>query len=201
LFCQGIPGAGKTMLASIAIDHISKIFQDHDIGIAYIFCDFKDRANQTVVNLLGSILAQLLRKKVVIPSNIANLFARHLGLRTRPVADDIDELLHTEVNRHSSAYLIIDALDECDDAIRWLFVDRLRELQKFTNINLLVTSRHIPRVANEFGTATQLEIRAHEEDVRKYLQGQIFRLANCVQRNTSLQDFIINEIAKIVDGM
>lgn len=37
LFCPGIPGAGKTIIASIVIDYLSKIVkQDGSVGLAYV---------------------------------------------------------------------------------------------------------------------------------------------------------------------
>jgi hypothetical protein len=43
LFCPGIPGAGKTMLAAIAIDHILKARISDSTGIAYVFCNYKSQ--------------------------------------------------------------------------------------------------------------------------------------------------------------
>jgi Cdc6-like AAA superfamily ATPase len=38
LFCSGIPGAGKTILTSIVVDHVlSKFRADLDVGIAYLY--------------------------------------------------------------------------------------------------------------------------------------------------------------------
>lgn len=42
LFCPGIPGAGKTALTSMMINHInSKFSSDAKIGIAYIYCSYR----------------------------------------------------------------------------------------------------------------------------------------------------------------
>lgn len=41
LFCPGMPGAGKTIMASIVADHLCNKYQhDSNIGIAYLFCNF-----------------------------------------------------------------------------------------------------------------------------------------------------------------
>src|SRR6266536_6058887 len=40
LFCPGIPGAGKTMITSIIVDHLCTKFQnDASVGIAYLYCN------------------------------------------------------------------------------------------------------------------------------------------------------------------
>src|SRR5215471_9886748 len=42
LFCPGIPGAGKTMIVSIVVDHLSAKFKnDANISIAYIYCSYQ----------------------------------------------------------------------------------------------------------------------------------------------------------------
>ena len=46
-----------------------------------------------------------------------------------------------------------------------------------------------------------LDIRASEEDVRRYLEGYIFRLLGFVVRNIELQEEIKLNIVKAVDGM
>jgi hypothetical protein len=46
LFCPGIPGAGKTMVAAIAIDYLLKLVQNSSNGVAYVFCNYKARKSK-----------------------------------------------------------------------------------------------------------------------------------------------------------
>jgi hypothetical protein len=48
---------------------------------------------------------------------------------------------------------------------------------------------------------SKLEIRASEEDVRRYLDGHLFRLPGFVARSLELQEEIKTDIVKAVDGM
>jgi hypothetical protein len=41
LFCPCIPGAGKTMMSAIAIDHLCRATRSDDMGVAYMFCSYK----------------------------------------------------------------------------------------------------------------------------------------------------------------
>jgi hypothetical protein len=60
LFCPGIPGAGKTILTSIVVDELTTRFaEDENVGIAYIFCNFRRQAEQNAEDLLMSLLKQL----------------------------------------------------------------------------------------------------------------------------------------------
>jgi hypothetical protein len=61
LFCPGIPGAGKTMVAAIAIDHLLKSAQSSSVGIAYLYFNYKAQEEQGVSSLLAAIVKQLVQ--------------------------------------------------------------------------------------------------------------------------------------------
>ncbi|KAK6515161.1 hypothetical protein TWF506_007506 [Arthrobotrys conoides] len=55
LFCPGMPGAGKTILASVVVDHlIDRYFYNPTIGVAYIYFNFKASADIEVDELLST---------------------------------------------------------------------------------------------------------------------------------------------------
>ncbi|KAF8435915.1 hypothetical protein BGX38DRAFT_1077910, partial [Terfezia claveryi] len=56
LQCYGIPGAGKTIVSSMVIDHLVSHYGEQ--RVAYIYCDYRDKANQNLLNIMGSILKQ-----------------------------------------------------------------------------------------------------------------------------------------------
>ncbi|EGO00913.1 hypothetical protein SERLA73DRAFT_178911 [Serpula lacrymans var. lacrymans S7.3] len=56
LWCSGIPGAGKTVLASYIVNHLTNKCKDSNLAVAYIYCDYKDQSAQTVYGLVASIL-------------------------------------------------------------------------------------------------------------------------------------------------
>jgi hypothetical protein len=60
LICPGIPGSGKTMMAAIAINHLSTLSQA-DIGLAYVFCNYKSQVDQNLYSLLSALLKQQCR--------------------------------------------------------------------------------------------------------------------------------------------
>jgi hypothetical protein len=94
-------------------------------------------------------------------------------------------------------------LDECQDGdgTRRSLIASLRVLQANTDLHLMVTSRFIPDIYEEFQEALRLEVRAGDEDVAQFVRGQIPRLPRCVQRSTALQELVVSRIADAVDGM
>jgi Cdc6-like AAA superfamily ATPase len=204
LFCPGIPGAGKTMLTSIVIDHLCTKFQkDPSIGIAYLYCNFQRYGEQKPTDLLLSLLKQLLQERPSLPDIVKDLYASHKDKRTRPSINEISEVLHSVVTNYSGAFIIIDALDECQvtNDSRRTFLSEIFNLQAKTGASLLVTSRYIPEIINEFKGAISLDIRASGEDVQRYLDGHMSQPPTCVSRNCALQEKIKAEIIKAVDGM
>jgi hypothetical protein len=68
-------------------------------------------------------------------------------------------------------------------------------------VRLLFISRFIPEITQKFQSNPILEVRASEEDVRRFIAGQISRLPNCIQRNDELTRAVQNKIVEAVDGM
>ncbi|RPB26487.1 hypothetical protein L211DRAFT_760058, partial [Terfezia boudieri ATCC MYA-4762] len=58
LLCTGRPGAGKSVLASIVIDHLRETLKDQYV-VLYSYCNFKEKEQQTAVNLVSSLLRHL----------------------------------------------------------------------------------------------------------------------------------------------
>ena len=205
LFCPGIPGAGKTILTSIVIDHLSTRFQnDAGIGIAYIYFNYKQNVDkQNVDNLISSLLKQLSQERPSLPDCVKALYDQHRNKRTRPSIDELSRALQSVAAMYSRVFIVVDALDECQasDGCRARFLLEIFTLQAKTGANLFATSRRISNIEKEFEESTLLEIRASEEDVRRYLDCHVLRLPRFVTRSLELQEEIKAAIVKAVDGM
>ncbi len=207
LLCPGIPGAGKTMLASVVIDYLGKTIRHEPrkaVGIAYVFCNYRNQQEQTSVNLLASLLKQLLQAEGShISDDMRKFYEDHMRRGTRPTLDEVFQVFDLELRRYAQVYIVVDALDECseDNSTRQHLLSKLRALQATSNINLMTTSRPIPTITQEFEGAIRLEIRAKEEDLQRYLEGHMNLLASCVKKSTSLQTSIKSEIIEAADGM
>ena len=110
------------------------------------------------------------------------------------------KILHSIVANYSRAFIIVDALDECQDEGRRNLLSEIFSLQSKTGASLFITSRDILEITKEFKGSISLTIRARDEDVRRYLDNRMSRL-KCVSQNLGLQETIKTEIAKAVDGM
>jgi hypothetical protein len=204
LFCPGIPGAGKTILTSIVVEELTTRFsKDPTIGIAYVYCNFRRQNEQKIDDLLASLLKQLAECQPSLPDSVKDLYDLHKTKRTRPSLEEISRALHSMAAIYSRVFIVVDALDECQvsDGRRTRFLTEIFSLQDKTGANIFATSRFIPEIAEKLSGSTSLEIRACSQDVRRYLEGHMFRLPGFVIRSPKLQEEIKTEIAQSVDGM
>lgn len=204
LFCPGMPGAGKTILTSVVVDHLEKRYLDNaTIGISYLYCNFKRQDEQKADNLITSLLKQLAQGQHSLPDSIKSLHDSHQGRHTRPSFKEILKALRSVAALYSRVFVIVDALDECQvsDGCRARFLRELFDFQTKTGANLFITSRDIPEITSKFQGSMSLEIRAMDEDVETYLAGQMEKLPPFVISNPDLQNQIKVKIAKAISGM
>ncbi|KAJ3484049.1 hypothetical protein NLG97_g7154 [Lecanicillium saksenae] len=204
LFCPGIPGAGKTMLSAIVVDNLTRRFgSDENVAIAYIYCDYRRTQEQQAAHLLASLLKQIAERRRSLPFFVSSLYERHRGKRTRPSFNELSTTLQFAVARFQKVFIVVDALDECQaaDGCRSTFLSEVLGLQNHWPVNFFATSRFIPSVLDIFRDSASLEIRAACEDVRKYVESRLPNLPSFVRGRLDLQEEVVGEITRAVDGM
>ena len=205
LFCPGIPGAEKTMSAAIVIDELYTEFQnDARVGIGFVYCNFRRQHEQKLVNLLASLLKQLIQGLPSVPQSMRHLYEHHKRKRSHHSLEEILQVLQSVFSEYSRAFIIVDALDECQisDGDRKRFLTELFSLQAITAANLFVTSRFLPDIEKEFeGRSVRLKIRVNDDDLRRYMDAHMLKLPSFVSRNLDLQEEIKSAIIKAVDRM
>lgn len=201
--CRGIPGAGKTMLASIAIDHLQNTLGHKNIPVVYIYCDYKRQQEQTTMNLMASLLKQLLQHRTLVPDGVMKSYYHHIDSETRPTFGEICDMVKVLVVEFPQVYVTVDALDELpvSGQVCQILLTELRSLQKVQGLNLLMTFRPIPLMDHQLKDCLFLEIRASNEDIKKYVSGRMSDLAVSARNDPRLQEAIAKSIVDTVDGM
>lgn len=202
LVCQGIPGAGKTMLASLMIDYLQRLPNHESTATAYIYCDYRRQTEQTPINLLASVTKQLLQHQDSIPQDTMKMYQRH-GRGTRPSLEEVLDMATSSVAGVSRVYIVVDALDELGNAglVRRTLISCLRQMQDHRRFNLMTTSRYIPSLAQKFHQPICMDIKASPDDIRRYVEAHVLDLPNCVKKNLELQKVIADIIVDVVGGM
>lgn len=148
------------------------------------------------------IVQQLAEQQPVFPNELSALYDNHTKARTTPSLLEYSEMLRLQIPKFSKLLIVIDALDECLDGDRAVFLDEMQNLSPAPY--LLVTSRHIPTVERSFRQATTLEIEAKEEDVRAYLEtwlDQQVLWVRLVTADQNLREQILSTILANSHGM
>lgn len=204
IFCPGMPGAGKTMMAAMAIDHLSKTIRSRSAGLAYIFCSYKMQASQNATGLLAAILKQLVQDQRNVPDCVSQLYDMHSPRGTNMSFDDCFGLLEAVSIICQPVYIIVDALDECsnrNDGTRGQLLEALRRLQRTVDVRLMVTSRPIPDIEEEFHQVTRIEIRATTGDVERFVADRMSKLPKCVRGDVDLKTLVQDKVVEAAAGM
>ena len=195
-------GAGKTILASAIIDKLERHFTSSNIGLAFIYCNYKERDGQTLTNLIASLVQQLAQRSSTISDDVRALYAHHNHQRTRPGFEEYSRILRSLIATFTDVYIVVDALDECDwsNGARMKLIKELQE----SSANLLCTSRHLGDIEQSFANYSRLEIRASDTDVTKFLQARISEEGSLVEfcgRDKTLEGTIVEKIIEKANGM
>ena len=183
---------------SIVVDHLREQFKDKkDVGIACIYCNYKEKDVQTLVNLTGSLLIQLIQGRALISTDVEDLYKSHVDKGTRPTPDEVLKVLQSELSRYSKVFVVVDALDEFQtgDQLQASLLAVLRALKPV--VNLMVTSRFVDNIEREFRGMPMLEISASPKDVQTYVVNRIShsdRLSRHVSKDAALKEEIIKTV-------
>ncbi|KAJ7852035.1 hypothetical protein B0H14DRAFT_813177 [Mycena olivaceomarginata] len=197
VWCRGIPGAGKTVLASVVVDNLRTNLEGPDTGVAVIYLNHKESDVQSPSNLLAGVWRQLVFRKSISPT-MHRLYETHREQRTRPCLEETCSVLCSTVSKLSRVFIVVDALDECPEQQRDTLLRCLSALGR--TVSLMLTSRpHINVegiIPNNLGI---LEIRANEDDMRRYIDAQMSKssrlskhIRNCPGLRAEIEGRIIS---------
>lgn len=208
LYCLGIPGAGKSILSSIAIHHLQELqisSLDEEIGVGFLLCDFKSKDEPE--DLLGSLLKQIVRPGEA-PPDLRDLFRRYKSRPrgSRPLISELVGCLDTVINSYSRVFVVIDALDEYETGSRAELLEAVFQLQRTTKLSLLATLRPIQEITALFEdsgiTLRVVEVQANDEDIRAFLGHEMALKMRFLRKiSADIKNEIVSDIADASKGM
>ncbi|EXJ70482.1 uncharacterized protein A1O5_06551 [Cladophialophora psammophila CBS 110553] len=174
LWMHGIPGAGKTTLASIIIEACRKQPQAQT---AYFYCRHDDSEGTTC----GKILKGLLAHQVDWYPDLVPYFheqrqrSREAVLTSDKAAKPLFETVSGEGKRH---YIIVDGLDECQMPERKSILKILTDLvnqvdaKEPSKLRVLIISQEEPDIRRALSSADEFPIKRDDnsQDIRTFVQ-------------------------------
>ncbi|KNB00212.1 hypothetical protein FOXG_03829 [Fusarium oxysporum f. sp. lycopersici 4287] len=211
LWCSGIPGAGKSVLAVAMIEEcLQRNAQDTRKAVAYFFCTYKNESSQHSTTILSSLCMQLEMQSEsafqILQEYHDQLFSGR-DLSARPTAETLAQKLHLICACFTRTYIIVDGLDECDHrvAANVECLAKLSLLQGYDVINMALSSRDEiiirQRLKNDF---PHVEIKAHTEDLQLYVASELSERIASKQlrlRDQSLKDLIMTRLVGGAKGI
>jgi hypothetical protein len=182
LWIHGIPGAGKTVLASFLVEQAKAAClrqnaadpserQKHIVTV-YYYCYYA-RNQDEAVPCLRWIVSQLCRYSGLIPCDIDQLFQ----LQHLPTVSELLLALEIILEEFEAVFILIDAVDESESRTDLLKV--LRDLvtdHRFDRVRLLATSREYYDIETYFSSISR-EISMNNpvvsEDIRRYVHSAL----------------------------
>ncbi|KAH6911291.1 hypothetical protein BKA70DRAFT_1560386 [Coprinopsis sp. MPI-PUGE-AT-0042] len=139
---SGMPGAGKTIFASIVINEVESRAQavDSPVSVGYIYFRYSDHMTATVRDFLMVLVKQTIERHSRCLLIFNQMFARHVRERSQPSEDELLRLLHRFAQVMAATFYFLEALDEAPINIQLDLLKRLSSL----HVKLFITSRPLP---------------------------------------------------------
>ncbi|KAF2648176.1 hypothetical protein K491DRAFT_256579 [Lophiostoma macrostomum CBS 122681] len=205
MLCPGIPGAGKTIIASIVIEHLKAKFKDEPtIGVAYLYFSYQPQQDQILHELVGSLTRQLVETHGDIPAEVQALFASSNSGKQRISLEHHVAALQAAIQSFKQVFVVMDALDEyhiTNHSDLSSLLSKLFSLHGSAPFNLMATSRKITEITSLFQGYVWKEIEAYEEDVDMYVEGNMSLLRKNVTKHAGIRDLVRKAVSQATQGM
>lgn len=200
LWVTGMPGAGKSYLASLSVDYV--IPSDENIsagtGDAFVYCRYLDKC--TARGVLSTIVRQLLEAHPLVHSALKPTYERHRIRQTQPSLYEIVALLKVILPRFARVRAVIDALDEVVDEEKSKLLEALAALP----IQLLIFSRPLDLFKDALPEVTSISILARDDDLERFVVERIKgspRLRRLLHGKKDLEQEIVDKVKEKSCGM
>ena len=191
----------------IAVDHLRELFKGKNVTVAWVFCHYQEWSNQSLEELVASILKQIVQNQSLASESIKALCEEFRDKQKRPRLTCLIDALRSEIRTYSKVFFIVDALDKCQEDHQGRLITELESIS--SAVYLMVMSRSLDLIKQQFQGAYHLDVNAVDEDVRKYIESRIRRgqtkneilLARLAKENCGLLDSIADRIVTNARGM
>lgn len=205
LWLSGIPGAGKTVLASAVVEEVWANHTDSSKALAYFYCDYKDALSQDPVKILGSLAVQLACQNADSFELLQELFQKYntsTGAGVRPDATTMADVITEMSKTFHDVFIVVDALDECGKNAEE--VTRVLSSLEGRCIKIALLSRNESEIRRVLRGFEKIPIAARRSDLSLYVAAEIDKRIKDEKlnlRNLSLKEDIMESLIDGADGM
>lgn len=178
---------------------------DPYFAVAYFYFDFHNNEKQKYENLLRSLVVQLSMQAMKIPDCVEALFSHNQNGLKQPSTTALMDTLRIIVQGFQGVFIVIDALDECEDRTNLLeHVESIFNWQ-LDHLHILFTSRREKEIEDSFEplAVTQIPIRSDnvDSDIRTHIRDRLQKDARLKRWPASVKLEIEDALMSKADGM
>ncbi|KAH6903940.1 hypothetical protein BKA70DRAFT_1403731 [Coprinopsis sp. MPI-PUGE-AT-0042] len=195
----GIPGAGKTVLASIVIRYLEGLEETSGgvVCVAYVYLRYSEPL--TVRDVLELLVKQIVERHIDLVPIIEGLYAKHKREKTKPSQQELVDALAEFTRGGKCLFFVLDALDEMRVKDRPILVNLLASLEA----KLFITSRPLEILQRRHPQAQVFNIAATMSDLDLYMKDFLRHSPEVVAllEGTDLEERIAQTIHRTSGGM
>jgi len=160
--------------SSAVIDRLCDQAREEDLAVAWLYCDYGARREQTVINMIGAILKRLVGSE--IPEDIRKAFKEE----RRPLLPDLIRILRITIASLPQVFICIDALDECLQETLPELLKSLKDIiRESPRTRIFLTGRpHVREIIQNYFSEEKQEsvvvpINPKPGDIKNYLEWRL----------------------------
>ncbi|KAK6839363.1 hypothetical protein PG987_005229 [Apiospora arundinis] len=213
LFIHGMPGAGKTSLASRIVDHLTNHPGLQNSPVVYFLFKHIDNAKRSTGHMLRALLAQLVRQD----ATLAHVLYEKCCLVTTAEAQSLDTLKSWAAELfklQNGCTILLDGLDECNHhndgqeakrLLDWLTTDIIPECSKDgANIRLLCLGQRdgvVDAILSHFPSICLDSSPLHLDDIRSFTAARASEIAQKFWLEPDEENGIVQKVASSSKSM
>ena len=153
-----------SLSSSIVVEHLKSNY-DHTTGLVWVYLNFTGDARQTLSNILGSLIKQLVQRRSRVPSDVRRSYENYQRGEGRPNTIALVQLLRTEISTYAKNFIIVAGLDEASTTVR----NKLLEILESLDVNLFISSRSLTDTVEQFCDAIRVDMLAPSIDLKAFI--------------------------------
>ncbi|KAF5697106.1 zinc finger protein [Fusarium globosum] len=215
IYLSGIPGAGKTVLASSIINHLKERRSSgkgsaDNFSISYFYFKHHQRKKSSLLSLLLALLAQLVAQDETLLDHVYQA-CRSADPQQFRSLDEVSRHVSTALQSQSRCFVIIDGLDECAEASRVLnWFESTMSKQDDTsrdtdfNIRLFISGQRDGILEGQMSHYTRIDLETssgHDRDIETFAKTMAIKIRERFSLDPGVEQDIALRVTSKAGGM
>jgi Cdc6-like AAA superfamily ATPase len=205
-----LAGTGKTFLTSKVIDEIQLLALDQpEEGFAFFYCNRNETNRRQPLSVLRAFIRQLSNTTAApcaIRKELRDYYVETRRVASEPTMGTCKDLLIKIIKSNSQTTLVLDALDECENADRVTLIDAMEYLLEHTApgiLKIFISGRPEGELIWKLKSRTNIRIDAlhNDNDISTFVNGEIVKHKRWSKISPDLQELVVKTLQERSQGM